>query len=107
MDRTQAIKDYLGKNQEASFREFKSDMPKIKVTGQYFYSIRKNLRGGIGRKSRNPVYISFFTKDSKDLSPESKALLQEFILVLNERKKTRMEIVEYANPQKLEVREAQ
>ena len=105
MDRTVTIRNYLEKNPEASYKDFKRDV-KVKVTGQYFYFIRKKLRGDTagGRKSRNRIYVSLFLTEKP--TPEALKLLKEFIEVMNSRKKSCMELVEYANS-KIEVREMQ
>jgi hypothetical protein len=109
MNKTKIIKNYLENNPEATYAEFKESGPKTAVSGQYFYAVRKNLRGGIGRRTKNPIYVAVFSRESSSISPDAKALLQEFLSVLNTRKKSRLELVEYTQitPHTLEVREAQ
>lgn len=110
MDRTEIIQNYLEKNPEVSFKKFQKDMPRVKVTGQYFYYLRKKFRGGdTGRKksiTRNTVFLTLFTKDATNTSQEAKDLLQEFLTVLNLKRKARFEMVEYVN-HTIEIREAQ
>jgi hypothetical protein len=110
MDRTEIIQNYLEKNPDVSFKEFKKDMPKVKVTGQYFYYLRKKFRGSdSGRKrgiTRSSVFLTLFTKDATNTSQEAKDLLQEFLTVLNQKRKARLELVEYVN-HTIEIREAQ
>ena len=56
------------------------------------------------RKRRN-LYVSVFTASSESVPPGAKALLKSFIESLNQANRASMELVEYADPKILEVRE--
>lgn len=49
--------------------------------------------------------MTIFSKDSSAVSAESREFLKEFIEVLNTTKRVKMEVVEYLDPKRIEVRE--
>ena len=59
------------------------------------------------RKPKTNIYMPVFMFDSASIPPEAKRILENFVEALNTSKRTKMEVVEYSNPQKIEVREIQ
>ena len=110
------LREYLKKNPDATWKEYKEAMKGIKgvhvVSDAYFYTARRELHGSddprmAGKRKSSPLYLSIWQYSTERLGNESRAMLQDLVDTLNSQKRTRWQLVELKNPAVLELREVQ
>lgn len=107
------IEDFLKKDPMATYKDFKKEYPKFKISDAMYYNYRRKRNGltaapsTVARRSQTKIYVQMWSMDAEELKkmPVVDAI-KAFVDSMNKTMNTRMEIVELLNPNVIEVREA-
>jgi len=111
------VDNFLKAKPKGTLKEFRKKHPKFKISSTMFYTHRRSRDLSLGNRDmvkkykrnngRKGIYMPIFSTPSENIPLVTKQILKQFIEALNNNKQTKMEVVEYSDPKKLEVREVQ
>jgi len=100
--------EFIKTHPQMNFDEF-SKISKIKMSDRYYYMLRSEIfpRGRRVNSSfkSGKIYINLISIPSKDLSEETKKILQDVLRAINNTKGTRLEMIENIGEKILEIRQ--
>lgn len=102
-----AVHEFLKKNPQASYPDFLKTSG-IKISNCSYYTIRRKFHGcNTQTRTSSSLYYSVFKIDSTGIGDKTKDVLKQFVETLNAKNGSRMELIEYSNPPRIEVRQNQ